>query len=1122
MLTDWLKARTQRDINEWRRNNSVLRRERYRGYEYTAAELAARPVSAVVAALLVLLSLSVLASDSVLLAVRHYFWPDVLGFETYGDDGRSGIESALLALWATQATLAGLVYPIVLSFVTVLLQRSSGPSAVRVYLHYTAAKLVGLSSLGLLLGISVQILFELFRYEWLSNRQLALWFSFDVAWFCLNLIFIAIFLSRTLRFLSAERRLAETRKYVLGYVWPSRVRSGLNAHMFERANALLGLKDDNPLDDSNEPRVRFHSWWRGEGSQPEVGRTFDRRVMLDDVGLHLLRLAIAGWRRRSLKRRSGETADVLRFPLAPGAVYEGRTSIAETEGRTRLSLIEYWLIRFAFRFSAEIVDADDDESFYVRDLIQECISEMRSGNEAALRRTFFSVMDLHGRLLRGSEFKADDGAFYSYATLETGWGRGRHHEWVRCYDPLIREAIRNISSGSTSAFDLVCYTPRRALDLLDDARVVDLRDSLILFLPFVAHRLAEWWRDEAGKQALGHGLCQPITLPPPLGSMHLRALRDWLGNWESLKDQFFPESEVEDYWLDAQRWVHAYSTHLAETCALVLFAVSQGDRAAAEHLGDSLQKWGNRLDFKFGHRTFGLRRESLITVDDLLRPWDDVRADFVEDFARDNDLWRPVVRAGLHNLWIDFRCVVTYQLLIWARECQCESSLAAELSAGLVSGIGWLAGEDGNQSALATSGPDLLGHVLRQRLGGPGRSYQARLDSFCEKIAAFRDGDWIPGRVYSRSGSSDLDSLSLGAALLLMVMSDHQWSGVDNLASEVRSWLSDSERIQHVEALIARYAQVTSHIEDESSKSAFACVSTKLDKEPSFADAKVNLQSALEELRSYLADRAQETLDAAQISPLRLADYEGYASSVAFSRETGGFPLALFPQLYQEPAGHASKKSLTLKALEKGLFTVPPMAQRPSNEADWVARAMREHVGAMTLAEVLRRLPVVEVDAIGPGKFWRQFTLASRALMDQGLTPLLMVDNATRPTWIWEWLHPEVGQQRYPRPEGFRQGDINGWPAQEELAGVVNDVPVYQAPISTGASWLVAKEAFGELVFGVSESGGHVTAKAIEASGSKNTLDLRLEWVLRVSGPKHQAWKLRYAAAKPSQPAAPK
>lgn len=97
-------------------------------------------------------------------------------------------------VWTIQATLAALVYPIVISFVAVYLQRRPAAEAfIHLYMLDSGGLAAGLSSLGLVVVMGVQYLM---LSTW-GTAWLPVWAAIGTAWFVLNAALTTFFLFRT-------------------------------------------------------------------------------------------------------------------------------------------------------------------------------------------------------------------------------------------------------------------------------------------------------------------------------------------------------------------------------------------------------------------------------------------------------------------------------------------------------------------------------------------------------------------------------------------------------------------------------------------------------------------------------------------------------------------------------------------------------------------------------------------------------------------------------------------------------------------------------------------------------------------------------------------------------------
>lgn len=121
------------------------------------------------------------------------------------------------AVWTIQATLAGLVYPIVISFVAILLQRRyNGKSILHIYLSDSAAIPSGLSSLALVGVMGAQYL----AIPATPRAVILLLGLLDGSLFVFNVILAVTFLYRTFKFIRPDGRSKILLQYALGIVWP--------------------------------------------------------------------------------------------------------------------------------------------------------------------------------------------------------------------------------------------------------------------------------------------------------------------------------------------------------------------------------------------------------------------------------------------------------------------------------------------------------------------------------------------------------------------------------------------------------------------------------------------------------------------------------------------------------------------------------------------------------------------------------------------------------------------------------------------------------------------------------------------------------------------------------------
>lgn len=120
-------------------------------------------------------------------------------------------------VWTIQATLAALVYPIVISFVAVYLQRRPAAEAfIHLYMLDSGGLAAGISSLALVVVMGVQyLMLSTWGTAWLPG-----WAEIDTFWFVFNAALTTFFLFRTVEFLRPEVQARIIQRYTVNVALP--------------------------------------------------------------------------------------------------------------------------------------------------------------------------------------------------------------------------------------------------------------------------------------------------------------------------------------------------------------------------------------------------------------------------------------------------------------------------------------------------------------------------------------------------------------------------------------------------------------------------------------------------------------------------------------------------------------------------------------------------------------------------------------------------------------------------------------------------------------------------------------------------------------------------------------
>lgn len=151
-------------------------------------------------------------------AIAWYVYPFPQGPQVpaHIKDYYRDIQTITSGLITAQATLIGLVFPIVIALVSLLTDgRVTNQGRLQLFLSETEAALVGISGLSFLFIASVQMLL----FSQVPDRVGAALTVINILWFGFNVVTIGFFLFQTLRYVQPGLRFEIQKKYSANVVW---------------------------------------------------------------------------------------------------------------------------------------------------------------------------------------------------------------------------------------------------------------------------------------------------------------------------------------------------------------------------------------------------------------------------------------------------------------------------------------------------------------------------------------------------------------------------------------------------------------------------------------------------------------------------------------------------------------------------------------------------------------------------------------------------------------------------------------------------------------------------------------------------------------------------------------
>lgn len=1119
-LLNTLHYRLSHESREWRKANEVLRETAWPWYQKALIAAGKRPVRVPLELLFIVLVLSAAVWGCHALTAL---------VSTNSTPPRIGIEQHFFTLWAVQAAVAAMIYPIVIGFVTLLLQRRhSAKASLHVYLHDSAAILTSLSALFLVAVMGIQFFF----ISAAGESVVANWLIFDGLWFLANILGVVWFLARTFDYLRPERRATIMRAYAVNHVWPNEVRRNLEYNLFMGAVYYGWL-----------PGPVFGDEQAGSSTAVlpgPVGRDMGSIQVTDkqkgawkiaDVRFRLLSLAIRSWQRREEKLAisSEERPDsllglrhsrLLVLPSVSGESFKPNVGLCRTEGGKGLRWWERLLVQWSFVLSPA---TEKQSSLSISDLMNGLITEvqvaMEAGEDVVFKEALHELIDLHAKLIQAGDFVTDAGQHDNYANLvdrSDAFEAQMHNLWAREYRRLLEAAVERLTENDTY-FNHMVHVSGWLIGRLGAIRPVAISAHLIHLSRFLHYRLNRWWSKIGEEQGLfDHGPCEPGLLNVPAFTVYESAIKNYVGGWESLKNNYFLASRDEPIvWGEYEEITELYTRHLDSTLYMLFDSLSLGNKEGAEWLCDTLIKWWNTIHFRFDNTYFYIRDERNLTLELLRKPWNESKdvIDLSMVGNAEGNAPKALWAACVHNYWTDLCCVSLYAMLQLGRECDCERSLPAQLAAALGQGKALQAGGAGigEQWPLQTV-EDLLVALVRQYYfdGGYHRGYRARLDKVVEGISSQGKPTMVPGRIYSGWGMDDLDALRDGQLVLLCLFVKGDWAPSARLMEKIQKWGEQDDASLRI--FIDQLKQWKIRLNDadfRAYENSFSCIQTGFGAAVVFQDAIARLDAGIDQMVSSMDGFRIEQLRGALISDKRLKAVAMWSSKSGFNADSADIPVSLFREVRTSTEAYA-EHTLVIREMNKGEFVEPPMAQRASNENEWFDRTVSSHVAGAVMGDMLKASHSEIVDVDSPLGYWQQIKTAAVRIRNEGGTPILFVANRSEPRWLLDWTRSTY-DERVQRPDDLRLVRDKRFD-REGYVGSLNEIPVYAAPIGPGSSYLIPEEILDTLVFTEFEDGVFVQVSCEPVSGKDTLVNINLSWRFQLDLQEGTCVRIRYAA----------
>lgn len=1133
---DSLGYRIRKAEREWRATNTVSREDAYGPIWRQFVELSAHPKRWVI----LYTTLLMVLSASAWLCWNVY--PKCLVFSYLSQpflktgQGLSVRLTYVTVIWTIQATLTALVYPIVISFVTILLQRRyNAKVALYIYLADSAAIPSGLGAFVLVGIIGVQYLLAPLA----PPAVIPLWGVLDGGAFLFNLWLMATFIYHTFEFIRPDKRADVMGRYATNIVWPVELRKHLMEPVL--ATVIDEITTIAVRQSGGQCTVAYNRLGLKRGVQlMKLQRAKDGQGL--DVRIRLLRWSIALWtaqvrnRTRTMGRcqKGGKFSEnlVLSAVRRPGPELSGLVVYEDGCDNVLPSQLAQKILRHAFVFTA---NGSEARKMTVKEILVDLQAEARlalqSEEEETFRERLSELTEMYRRLVKASVGNRNDTARGGYPFIADSTNIGSmlfdvpvpvYQVWGRILTEAFNASTNTIEKGTTAVKEVFEKAHAVAFELLKETTDIEMVKYALSIPVSVFYGAQTWWQAKAEQQGdVQHGVCHPTALDPPLSANYRYSLMSFVSQWELLKRYGLLPSEKEYLaWEELQSAAPAFEYHLKNTAVMLLVSVYRGDMDGAILAADMLQKWFGPLQER-GEDLYFMPGRATWTLDMMKLPWPEVRdkaaVTVIGNVAESKAVRLPevVFWAIVKNYWVDVCYTTATGLLHLGEGCDCEGSSVVRLVRALLLGEQL---ESGDERFIDQSlgQPGSLFFSIWRRYYGEGNAltrYTGRLASIVSEAIERTEAQKIHGRVYTSWAFESLESWQDGLLVIMTWLVSKR--GVPSLAydAQFRQWVQDNGI--PAGGLVSQLKELQARLEKEDFRhfrDKYACL---------FAHGTIDTSRTTEVLETIIKEAEgikRAVIADAPVDPRRIEEIAGWASdSDIFGGKPLMWPLSLFGSVVQQVMAETNtvdgdERSVVLASYPKNMLIMQDVETRPSNERQWFSEMIREYVLAELFKVVVDRLTPSEASADLPDVYWAQLQGFATECTRSGWQPVLFVGNPAFPAWLLKWIYSPAYPDM-PKPSGFafwRDPQFSAEDNRKGYLGSFGAVPAFHAPQIGRESFLVVKESLKAVTFLRGPTGRFVEVTYEPDPKDALFVNLKLSWCVQVEIQPHHALRLMY------------
>jgi hypothetical protein len=1009
----------------------------------------------------------------------------------------------LAALLSVQASFIAVVYPIVVAFITILIQRQTASKAsLSAYLAASSATLTGLSGFGLVAVAAVQLVLV----DEVAPATGFAWLCADLLWLLQNLTLSARFLLRTFKFATPEGRRGARDEHVLRVVWPMEASYHLaRGLVLEPLKHRLHSLPDAAALSMTDSSAGFSDVPRRFGREPFFLPTFRGKKHVVDVHYGILELAFRLWSKRASKPSVPLPGETNRHPGRVGPTLEIAVHLHQVIShldpvfRQTNANAPDRLTGFLLRKSLSLSRSSKAPAAKVMDALEEAREDvaaaMQKGSSAEVLRTLDELTDFTDEVVKCSQFKAT-AELENLVLLPDSDGTSNEPlivTWLRVIEDLFVLALTSVNSTSFFAERFVRVPlgrmSRQHATMPSELRVVyiELQFSLL-------KRLLEWAAEHCATAPASERL--QGSMEEPTASRYEKVLGQGLGAVEHvLRFNLRLNERAQNSWPEVQLALPHQQLHLRRTAELVVLSARGQDRIGAVFALNCLLHWRDMAASRTAER-HQWSDALWVTFMHVPLPLADVKAEFAQAFGTDAGQADVVGigRAILSNLWRDVCTLVVAILISQVGRDAGRQMLAAKLAKAAL-----LHNRDGDmhdldeQERIVHSADQLLHCMVRQQVIDAEREngYSEFLDKLVKELTPSPLDKGIRGRARAFY-MPGVESLRDEFLLMLALLAPGEWRPERRMERYLRRCADDVAQRNQLGYLLQACLD---RLETESPSTQWDAMWRLLrpDDADGLGEALGRVAAGLKSLQN-----SKDNIFAAALrqQPVSNVTVQRIASQVSdMVRETGRYaPLDFFHSRTSAQLGEsqAGRRTLRVRGWDKGILTDPPMSDFGGSDIALLKDLVSHAMASETMKDLASQPGAEHVNVDSSTEFERTVVSYGVGCRAQGETPVLLVQSGATPPWLLDLSVPRlhagsevVTLRRLPSAEG-----------EAGYIGHIGETGIYEVPLPADQGILCAKEKFVELA--VESQNGSALQIEPQQEEDEDTYSLNLTWQQRV------------------------